>query len=580
MFKRLHLLSTPLLLALLLAACGTPNTTPTGNTGGAAPPSSAPSPGTPVPNAPATPTLPAGQKPPRPVPSPAEIAAGAPLRATLLTQLDRYASEVAKCQSVGTPIVSCNVTGFEAVRPSSPELAAYMSWYSFIKQCSSDGKGGYIATLMFVYSSPDELRDPGLLDVYVSGTPWCGQTHPNSSPSAAPSTRPATPNATPTSPSGQRPPRPIPDPAAVAAGAPLRAPLLAQIAAAEQRCAATPTPTSSGCRIGLTGGTNGAELNAYIGWYNSIAQCSSDGKGGYIFTLMLMTFTPEQLRDPGMLDVYVANTPWCGLTGSSTVKPSATPAPRATPTLPPGQRVPPPSPDPAAVAAGAPMRATLLPQIDAYDREVSTCDSSTTDCRRVSLEKLRPTMPELTAYASWFNSVEQCVSDGQGGYRFQAAVKIPTPAELREPWRLDLYVANTPWCGYTGSATPRPSPSPSGTTPRDPAGQTTQIITDAATAKSVTSEGRPNERATDFTVGEEVYITYTAQNVGPGDILDVKLYRNGTPVALQDTQTTFSKTSTYYGYYSYRPVEAGEYRVEYYANGKPIPQQTITFTVR
>ncbi|MFN8514820.1 MAG: hypothetical protein U0841_20005 [Chloroflexia bacterium] len=79
----------------------------------------------------------------------------------------------------------------------------------------------------------------------------------------------------------------------------------------------------------------------------------------------------EQLRDPGMLDVYVANTPWCAS--------PAAPPPPATLT----SASPPPSPDPAAVAAGAPMRATLLPQIDAYDREMSACDTSTTDCRRV-----------------------------------------------------------------------------------------------------------------------------------------------------------------------------------------------------
>ncbi|MFN8539462.1 MAG: hypothetical protein U0232_18530 [Thermomicrobiales bacterium] len=468
---------------------------------------------------------------------------------------------------VGTPIVSCNVTGFEAVRPNSPELTAYMSWYSFIKQCSSDGKGGYIATMMFVYSSPDELRDPAC-STSTSPAPLVRPDPPRVLPLGGPVTRPATPNATPTSPSGQRPPRPIPDPAAVAAGATLRATLLAQIAAAEQRCAATPTPASTGCYIYPLSAVNGPELNAYAYWYSFIAQCSSDGKGGYSFTAAPLSPSTEQLRDPGMLDVYVANTPWCGLTGSTT------------PTLPPDQRVPPPSPDPAAVAAGAPMRATLLPQIDAYDREMSACDTSTTDCRRVALDKLRPTMPELTAYASWFNSVEQCISDGKGGYYFQAAVKLPTPAELREPWRLDLYVANTPWCGYTGSATPRPSPSPSGSTLRDPAGQSTQTITDAATAKSVSRDGRPGERATNFALREMIYITYTAQNVGPGDFIDLKIYRDGLPVALQDTQTTFSKTSTYYGYYSYQPTEPGEYRVEFYANGKPIPGQTITFTVR
>jgi hypothetical protein len=120
------------------------------------------------------------------VPDPADVAAGAPLRATLLAQIEEYEREVAKCNTTGTPVVRCTATGFEAVRPNSPELAAYMSWYSTIRQCSSDGKGGYIATAMFVFSSPDELREPGLLDVYVSGTPWCGQARSEASPRATP----------------------------------------------------------------------------------------------------------------------------------------------------------------------------------------------------------------------------------------------------------------------------------------------------------------------------------------------------------------------------------------------------------
>ena len=192
MFTRTRPLCAPLLLLLLIAACGTPSAAPTatapvggaaGGVGGTATPgrpvqATTPPPATP---APASPTLPGGQKPPRPVPDQAAVAAGAPLRAILLAQLDEYEREVAKCASVGTPVISCNTTAFSAIQPRTPELAAYMNWYSFIRQCSSDGKGGYIATMMFVYSSPAELREPELLDVYVSGTPWCGQTRPATS---------------------------------------------------------------------------------------------------------------------------------------------------------------------------------------------------------------------------------------------------------------------------------------------------------------------------------------------------------------------------------------------------------------
>ena len=200
MFIRTRRLFAPLLLLLLLAACGTPGATPTGTApaGGAGGTGGTTTPGSPVPAGtppaatpiPASPTLPSGQKPPRPVPDQAAVAAGAPLRAILLAQLDEYEREVARCNSIGTPVISCNVTAFTAIQPHTPELAAYMSWYSFIKQCSSDGKGGYIATMMYIYSSPAELREPGLLDVYVSGTPWCGQARPAT-------TIPATPPATP-----------------------------------------------------------------------------------------------------------------------------------------------------------------------------------------------------------------------------------------------------------------------------------------------------------------------------------------------------------------------------------------------
>ena len=297
--KRLATLAAPLLLLVVLAACGTPNATPTGDTSGGTGGPGSTTPGTPVP---------AGQKPPRPVPDPADVAAGAPLRAILLAQIEEYAREVAKCNSIGTPVVRCTATGFEAVRPNSPELAAYMSWFSTIRQCSSDGKGGYIATMMFVYSSPQELREPGLLDVYVSGTPWCGYT-------------------------------------------------------------------GSATRVSSFGGR--------------------------------------------------------------------------------------------------------------------------------------------------------------------------------------------------GPAIPRPSTIPA-----------VQGTIQAAAAKSIMADGRPAERATEFTVGEGVYITYTALNVGPDVTIDLKLFRDGAAIILTGTETTFVQAATYYGYYSYKPSQPGTYRAELCFNGENKPAHTVSFTVR
>jgi hypothetical protein len=128
----------------------------------------------------ATPTLAAGQKPPRPVPDPAAVAAGAPLRAPLLAQIDRYEQGLADCTPAGTPVPGCSGAVLREVGQDSPEFAAYVAWRDAIWYCVSDGRGGYTRVETFVYypPTPDELRDPATLDVYVSGTPWCDQTRP------------------------------------------------------------------------------------------------------------------------------------------------------------------------------------------------------------------------------------------------------------------------------------------------------------------------------------------------------------------------------------------------------------------
>jgi hypothetical protein len=164
MNARCSALLVPAALLLLLAACGTPSTGATA---------------TRVPVA-ATPTLPRGQKPPRPVPDPAAVAAGAPLRAILLAQIDLYAQGLSPCTAAGTPVVSCGNATLRELRKQSPELDAYVTWRDAIWYCISDGKGGYtrINTVVYYPPTPEELREPATLDVYVSGTPWCDQTRP------------------------------------------------------------------------------------------------------------------------------------------------------------------------------------------------------------------------------------------------------------------------------------------------------------------------------------------------------------------------------------------------------------------
>lgn len=108
----------------------------------------------------------------------------------------------------------------------------------------------------------------------------------------------------------------------------------------------------------------------------------------------------------------------------------------------------------------------------------------------------------------------------------------------------------------------------------------TSGLTEAAMAKSVTDNKQPKEKATDFAVGDEIYITYTANRVKKGQFVDLKMFRDGVAVPLQDTQTSFEKDATYYGYYSYKPSAKGSYKVELYYNGEAAPSQTLNFTVK
>ena len=91
---------------------------------------------------------------------------------------------------------------------------------------------------------------------------------------------------------------------------------------------------------------------------------------------------------------------------------------------------------------------------------------------------------------------------------------------------------------------------------------------------------RPDEKATDFTVNSQMYITYTARRAKKGETVDLKLYRNGAPVDLTGGTTTFEKDATYYGYYNYTPSVKGTYKAELYYNGESSPSQTLIFTVK
>lgn len=106
-------------------------------------------------------------------------------------------------------------------------------------------------------------------------------------------------------------------------------------------------------------------------------------------------------------------------------------------------------------------------------------------------------------------------------------------------------------------------------------------VTEAATARSLTDDKRPDQKATDFTVGTELYITYTARSVKKDETIVLKLYRNNEALAgLTGTTTVFPKDSTYYGHFTFQPDQAGSYRAELLYNGETTPSQTLEFTVK
>jgi hypothetical protein len=62
-------------------------------------------------------------------------------------------------------------------------------------------------------------------------------------------------------------------------------------------------------------------------------QCSYDATGtGYIFRAALLIATTAQLRDPELLDVYVAGAPWCGIVPGHAVPGPSQPSPGRTAT--------------------------------------------------------------------------------------------------------------------------------------------------------------------------------------------------------------------------------------------------------
>jgi hypothetical protein len=121
--------------------------------------------------------------PGEPAPDPTRVAAGAPLRATLLAQLD----ELERRCWMATPAVPggrCRLwggTSSDAGPGTVPaELVAYAHWYGTAWACEStienfEGtRAMYFGKAAMSYGTVDTLRAPYLLDAYVGGVMWCG----------------------------------------------------------------------------------------------------------------------------------------------------------------------------------------------------------------------------------------------------------------------------------------------------------------------------------------------------------------------------------------------------------------------
>lgn len=110
---------------------------------------------------------------------------------------------------------------------------------------------------------------------------------------------------------------------------------------------------------------------------------------------------------------------------------------------------------------------------------------------------------------------------------------------------------------------------------------TTAGITEASVARSVTADNLPDARADQFRVAERVYVTYTAQRVRSGDKVELRLFRNNTPVVVDSGgETVFPENGSFNGYFEYVPRQAGEYQAELRLNGEEAPTRTVTFSVR
>lgn len=107
-------------------------------------------------------------------------------------------------------------------------------------------------------------------------------------------------------------------------------------------------------------------------------------------------------------------------------------------------------------------------------------------------------------------------------------------------------------------------------------------LMDPVVASGIGADNRPVAAASDFPLGAEVYITFTARRLRAGQSVTIRALRDGRPVPVEPTSNVIMarQSATYYGSFTYRPALPGAYQVGLFLGNATVPSQTLSFVVR
>lgn len=111
---------------------------------------------------------------------------------------------------------------------------------------------------------------------------------------------------------------------------------------------------------------------------------------------------------------------------------------------------------------------------------------------------------------------------------------------------------------------------------------TSSGLTDVVVAGNIDAHNKPLDTATEFTLGHEVYVTYTFKRMQAGQQVKFRVSHDGKPVELSSGSSTFtaSDAATYNGVFKFMPAQTGKYTVDLYVDDATTPDKTVSFTVR